>query len=229
MQMMNQTQISPEKVTNQVLKICNVIREPLSMTGASDYMRKRSGLGGTGGRELSPELRIRFGTYGFNKKDKNHNQAIEPEIASYYSKNYREERVTSATTQQNNVNSVDFEHSSQACSTGFDRRATMPVGRADRINVKDSMETSESIQQPPMVQASVNMGMSDETIISRSGSVGSRRGAQRYKKQVVLRKPFDKNGTQGNSKLIQSLNSMPARMYSTQESVQSPTSGADNY
>ena len=29
------------------------------------YMKKRSGIGGTGGRELSPELRMRFGTYGF--------------------------------------------------------------------------------------------------------------------------------------------------------------------
>lgn len=101
MQMMSQTQISPEKVTNQVLKICNVIRQPLSVNGTSDYMKKRSGLGGTGGRELSPELRIRFGTYGFNKKDKHNNQqnqVLEPEIASHYSKNYREERVTSATT-----------------------------------------------------------------------------------------------------------------------------------
>ena len=31
------------------------------------YMKKRSGIGGTGGRELSPELRVRFGTYGFKK------------------------------------------------------------------------------------------------------------------------------------------------------------------
>lgn len=68
-------------------------------------MKKRSGLGGTGGRELSPELRIRFGTYGFSKNDKR-----EPHLESQISKNYAGERITSATTGA--VNSVDFEHSS---------------------------------------------------------------------------------------------------------------------
>jgi len=39
----------------------------MDVHGESDFIKKRSGLGGTGGRELSPELRVRFGTYGFKK------------------------------------------------------------------------------------------------------------------------------------------------------------------
>jgi hypothetical protein len=110
MQIMSQTEISPERVTSQVLKICNVIRQRLDVKGHSDYMKKRSGLGGTGGRELSPELRIRFGTYGFGKQDKK----IEPDINSVQSKNLREEKLTSATTGV--INSTEFENSSQAMS-----------------------------------------------------------------------------------------------------------------
>ena len=65
----SQAEISPEKVTNQVLQICNVVRQPLAVHGDHfAYVRRRSGLGGTGGRNLSPELRIKFGTYGFSKK-----------------------------------------------------------------------------------------------------------------------------------------------------------------
>jgi hypothetical protein len=65
----SQAEISPEKVTNQVLQICNVVRQPLAVHGDQfAYVRRRSGLGGTGGRNLSPELRIKFGTYGFSKK-----------------------------------------------------------------------------------------------------------------------------------------------------------------
>ncbi len=33
MQIMSQTEISPERVTSQVLKICNVIRQRLDVTG----------------------------------------------------------------------------------------------------------------------------------------------------------------------------------------------------
>ena len=41
----------------------------MDVHGQSGFIRKRSGIGGTGGRQLSPELRMRFGTYGFRKKN----------------------------------------------------------------------------------------------------------------------------------------------------------------
>ena len=57
-----------------MLKLCNVIRNRLNVHGGSfDYVKRRSGLGGTGGRKLSPDLRFKFGTYGFN----NRNDAME--------------------------------------------------------------------------------------------------------------------------------------------------------
>ena len=60
---------SPEVITHKVLKMCNVVREPREGEGAQ-FMKKRSGIGGTGGRRLSPELRLRFGTYGFKNKQR---------------------------------------------------------------------------------------------------------------------------------------------------------------
>ena len=69
MKMMGGIDISAEKVTNQMLKICNVVRNRMDVrNGDGSFMKKRSGLGGTGGRELSPDLRIRFGTFGFKNK-----------------------------------------------------------------------------------------------------------------------------------------------------------------
>ena len=47
--------------------------------GSFDYMKRRSGLGGTGGRNLSPELREKFGTYGF----RNRNTATEKARKNY--------------------------------------------------------------------------------------------------------------------------------------------------
>ena len=51
-----------------MLRLCNIVRKRLDLRPDGQYMRKRTGLGGTGGRELSPELRVRFGTYGFRNK-----------------------------------------------------------------------------------------------------------------------------------------------------------------
>ena len=87
--------INADKVTNKVLKICNVIRQRLDVHGESDeYVKKRSGLGGTGGRLLSPELRVRFGTFGFNKKNELAAQTVKdkPSLLSQTI----DERVTSA-------------------------------------------------------------------------------------------------------------------------------------
>lgn len=64
---MSSQDISAEKVTSQVLKLCNIVRRRLDVHGDTDYIKKGSGLGGTGGRQLSPELRVRYGTYGFKK------------------------------------------------------------------------------------------------------------------------------------------------------------------
>ena len=60
---------SPEQITHKVLKLCNVIREVREGEQTS-FMKKRSGIGGTGGRKLSPELRFRFGTYGFKNSQR---------------------------------------------------------------------------------------------------------------------------------------------------------------
>ena len=64
----SRSKVNPGQVTNQVLKLCGVVRQKLDVHGGGDFTKKRSGLGGTGGRQLSPELRIRFGTYGFKNK-----------------------------------------------------------------------------------------------------------------------------------------------------------------
>ena len=104
------------------------------------------------------------------------------------------------------TNLMDFD-ASQA-----DYRANMAVGRSDRITIRDSLETaSESLNKPPEMRHSVDMGMaSDETVASiMEGSVRSHALA-RGKKQVVLRKPYQRNGP-GNTKLIKSLQSMPSR------------------
>lgn len=59
--------VNADRVTNQVLKICNVVRQRLDVHSNDDYVKKRSGLGGTGGHLLSPDLRVRFGTFGFTR------------------------------------------------------------------------------------------------------------------------------------------------------------------
>ena len=69
--MLNQASISPEKVTNNVLKLCNVVRSQLNRRSDGTFMRKRSGTGGMGGRELNTALRTRFGTFGFIKGGRN--------------------------------------------------------------------------------------------------------------------------------------------------------------
>ena len=65
-QLLQKQEISPDQITGDVLKLCNIVRKRLDLRAdGSAYMKKRSGIGGTGGRELSPELRVRFGTFGF--------------------------------------------------------------------------------------------------------------------------------------------------------------------
>lgn len=69
MQLLSKQDISPDQITGDVLKLCNIVRKRLDKRlDGGEYMKKRTGLGGTGGRELSPELRVRFGTYGFKNK-----------------------------------------------------------------------------------------------------------------------------------------------------------------
>ena len=59
--------INADQITNQVLKICNVVRQRLDVHNNDDFVRKGSGIGGTGGSGLSPDQRIRFGTFGFTR------------------------------------------------------------------------------------------------------------------------------------------------------------------
>ena len=49
-----------------MLKLCNVVREPLNVHGNNEFMKKRTGLS-NGRHLLKPDMRIRFGTFGFRK------------------------------------------------------------------------------------------------------------------------------------------------------------------
>ena len=134
-------------------------------------MRKRSGLGGTGGIRLSPDLRIKYGTYGFNKgKRTGHaNRSERLNLENF------EERVTSANTQPG-LFSSDFERSSMGVVAPLDiNRAQLPQTRCnERIHVRDSMDTGreESLQAPPIVTVSVDMGMRSEDTTQRTARTG---------------------------------------------------------
>lgn len=158
------------------------------MNGKNDFVRKRSGLGGTGGHELSPELRARFGTFGFNKKTKD-----EPHF-NFYDRNTL-----------NSAGLTDFEGSTQALSSAGNREKHAIRGNSI-IKTQDERETETASQhQPPSIVCSVDMGMvADEVLANRSISVGS----YKRKKQVVLRKPYQGDD---NTKKIKSLQYMLKR------------------
>ena len=163
MQMLgSSSSISPERVTNQVLKICNVVREKLDVHGEGQrFMRKRSGLGGTGGRRLSPDLRIHFGTFGFKKGDK-----------------LRSGSMTAPHTIQS--------PSGQRGHTSFQPRRG---GGGSQIDAT-MLETNDSTNGPPDMRNSVDLGMhNDESTVPTSVSCRGR--YNRLKKKVVLRKPGD--------------------------------------
>ena len=65
---MNGADVDPQSVTQQVLKLCNVFRQKQEVHGPHNYMRKRTGTGGCGGRKLSPEQFQKLGTYGFKPR-----------------------------------------------------------------------------------------------------------------------------------------------------------------
>ena len=80
--------------------------------------------------------------------------------------------------------------------------------------MRDSLETaSESLNKPPEMRCSVDMGMdTEETVASIiDGSVRSHVQV-RGKKQVVLRKPYQRNAP---TKLIKSLQAMPVHTHSS--------------
>ena len=55
--MLKASDVHPERVTHQVLKMCNVIREKQEVLGSgADFMRKRTGTGGCGGRRHAADL-----------------------------------------------------------------------------------------------------------------------------------------------------------------------------
>ena len=55
--MLKASDVNPEMVTHKVLKMCNVIREKQEvLSTGSDFMRKRTGTGGAGGRRLRADL-----------------------------------------------------------------------------------------------------------------------------------------------------------------------------
>ena len=52
---LNQSDIDPKGVTADVLRLCNVFRVKQNVHPGVNFMRKRTGTGGCGGRKLSPE------------------------------------------------------------------------------------------------------------------------------------------------------------------------------
>lgn len=107
---------------------------------------------------MSPELRIRYGTYGFKSKNKARisNQAF----------SLLDERVTSANTMQ-----IDSNYSQ-------DRPHMQTRVNERNISMRDSMESIRSMHAPPNVVSSVDMGMRDGSCISLSGSMGSSSGVR---------------------------------------------------
>ena len=69
--------------------MCNVVRQRLDVHKNDDFVRKRSGLGGTGGYKLSPELRAKFGTFGFTRPQQAYG-FVKPNLSSTL-----DDRVTS--------------------------------------------------------------------------------------------------------------------------------------
>jgi len=206
MLIMSQSEINPTQVTLQVLQLCNVVRERLGVNGKNDFMKKRSGLGGTGGRLLSPELRMRFGTYGFYKKKD------EPILCSL-----EEQRINS--TIPYGVMSV-FEGSTHALSAEEQQhRHHWQLGNNFGSGTQETLETvSESLHRPPATRHSINLGMSadDDTPALRSVSQGS----QKPKKRVVLRKPYQG----GVITQVKSQHSIPTHHHTMQESSMAPSS-----
>ena len=123
--MKSTSDVSPEQVTNQVLKLCNVVRESQDVNGTGVFMKKRSGMGGYGGRDLSPELKIRFGTFGFKKPGNKSSK-----------QGGMFERLTTANTIQVSGHN---QHSSQA-ARGKRYDASSP------LQLKDLIETNDSSQ-----------------------------------------------------------------------------------
>ena len=55
--MLKASDIRPEEVTQKVLKMCNVVRERQDVLGkGAEFMRKRTGTGGCGGRRHVADL-----------------------------------------------------------------------------------------------------------------------------------------------------------------------------
>ena len=60
--------MDPKAVTTDVLRLCNVFRVRQDVHPGVNFMRKRTGTGGCGGRRLSPEQIARLGTFGFKPR-----------------------------------------------------------------------------------------------------------------------------------------------------------------
>ena len=68
--MLKASDVNPERVTHQVLEMCNVIRKKQEVlgpnAGGSDFMRKRTGTGGCGGRQNAADMQL--GSVGFRER-----------------------------------------------------------------------------------------------------------------------------------------------------------------
>lgn len=159
MELLGSSSTQADQVTGQVLKLCNVVRQRLDVHGPDTFIKKRSGLGGAGGRRLSPELRIRYGTFGFKSKNnqtRGSNQAF----------SLLDERVTSANTMP-----IDSAYSQ-------DRPHMQGRAHERNMSMRDSMDSIRSMHAPPNVVSSVDMGMREESLINHSGEFGSSSGAR---------------------------------------------------
>ena len=152
-QLTSQTDLNttPEMVANQVLQICNVVRKRMNVHNNSfDYIRGRSGIGGTGGRNLSPELRVKFGSFGFSRRNGQRNtvNTTNGDLKQHLDVNLNDRMIA----ERGKTKKISL---GGACVVVEDFEpevgATMPSRPSgERINVIDSIETgSESLNKPP--------------------------------------------------------------------------------
>ena len=92
-------QEKPEEITNSVLKLCNIVRQPLNVHGNNDFIKKRSGLS-NGRHLLRPDLRIRFGTFGFRKNQPSRDIGSNMDLGN-------ESRTTKANTIRKDAESIN--------------------------------------------------------------------------------------------------------------------------
>lgn len=154
--MLQHNDVSAESVTQEVLKLCNVVRQPLDIKGEGSYMKKRTGLGGTGGRQLSPQLREKFGTFGFKSLQTANKRQSQSRPLNF--KIQLDDRATPTTMNDKVASASTMPVQSNEFRMGpggnlVESQTRMTAGTPQHY------DTGESVEGPPIVSSSVNMGM----------------------------------------------------------------------